>query len=211
MHWSLFLPLSCSHHEVNSSESVNPVPTHYATPLSQLGIRQILQKILFHTVVFVLVRLETKVLPESKRCITKKTHLFIHHIQDDDVGLHETVSSESESAMWHLEVTATLLKVVFQMMNGRNLYCRHAHILKTDLYSGLELQYGPAATCEVYLYLYFLRVLLLSVLQWILYYYSNKAVSEQPFCLTFISCAVLKKLIARVWCSVIRLVGAGCF
>lgn len=94
VHWRLFLPLSCSHHEVNSSESVNPVPTHYATPLSQLGIRQILQKILFHTVVFVLVRLETKVLPESKMCITKKTHLFIHHIQEDDNGLHETVFVE---------------------------------------------------------------------------------------------------------------------
>lgn len=79
---------------MNSSESVNPVPTHYATPLSQLGIRQILQKILFHMVVLVLVQLETKVQPDSKRCVTKKTPLTLCHIQEDAVGLHQTVFKE---------------------------------------------------------------------------------------------------------------------
>lgn len=41
-----------------------------------------------------LVQLETEVLPERKRCITKKTHLFISHIQEDDAGLQGTVFME---------------------------------------------------------------------------------------------------------------------
>lgn len=136
-----------------------------------------------------LVQLETEVLPERKRCITKKTHLFISHIQEDDAGLQGTVFME-------VFIDIRVCAVTFggnrdPVKGGLSDDEWQKLVLQTCSYCESRPSAWTSGDLWVYLDLYFLYDW--SVLQWISYHYSNKAVSEQPFCLTFISCAVLKK------------------